>query len=150
MQTIEVTIDIDRPPEVVFPYVASPEKQVKWIRGWTNSTQSPPPTVQIGDQFQISFGSGANTVAVNAEIVAYQPNQHLKIGATSAEYHATYGITLEPGSGGTRVVFVTESEQYSPLMKLMTSLMGWFMLPMSRRALQGDLKKLKKMVEKET
>ena len=97
------TVNIARPPDVVFPYLIEREKQALWsdvaMRPLTDGAFGQ------GSRMEITFGVGPLKTSLVLEINQVEPGRHLAFRTASAGgINWTGGYMLEPeGPSGTRL-----------------------------------------------
>ncbi len=143
----EVSIVIDRPAEVIFPYLTETDKLKQWMNTFIGSTRPTDGQLSTGMTFVDTYGQSGGASDGKVEVLAYEPNRHLQLSMVSAFATATMTFTLAPAGGGTQVVYTVDSQMTNPILKALMKLTGFLMNSAVRGQYQNDLKKLKKLVE---
>jgi uncharacterized protein YndB with AHSA1/START domain len=143
------SIEINRPPEVIFPYIDDHAKLKLWMKDFMSSNRPPDADSRVGMTFQMTFGQQAGSRTADTEIIAYEPNKRLKLRSTDISFTVDIDFTLTSANGATRVNYDVESTPLSPFFKLMMGISGMFMKGIANKQLQRDLKKLKQIAESE-
>ena len=103
MLTFQSDVTIDRPPEVVFPYLVEPELQAKWsdvpMRKVTEGPLGP------GSRMELSFGQGPIHTTIGLELTEVETGKRMAFTTYSTGPVFWDGeYRLEPiGSTGTRI-----------------------------------------------
>ncbi len=142
----EHTVEIDRPPEDVFRYLAAADERLRWMGALTEAKQVTDGAPGLGTRFRDVFEDHGQRVELDAEITAWEPNERLVIRLRSKVVEATSTQRLEERDGATRVTATIESD-YRPLT---ARLMAGVITKHAQQQLEHDLVRLKALVEAET
>ena len=143
MEGFELSTVINRPIEEVFAILVNLENDLKWRNEWVDARKTSKGS--IGTRFSLiakAFGRRIETVY---ETIQYEPNRIAAWKAMSGPLPLTFRRTVECVEGGTRITIIYEAE-----------LRGFFKLVMPllagsvRRQHEGDLRKLKELMEVRT
>ncbi len=108
MIQFDVSIQIDRPLEQVFAYVADENNMARWNSAVQSVRQTSPEPTGVGATYhmvrQLPQGRAENTY----KITAYQPNQELTIETTSGPTPFRYHYRFEPTGNGTQLSLAAE------------------------------------------
>lgn len=99
-----------------------------------------------GTRFRDVFEDRGQRVEIDAEVVAYEPNERLSTRLRSKAFEATASQTLEERDGRTRVTAVIETEYTSRFARLMAAVITRH----AQTRLEADLARLKEIVEAES
>jgi len=102
-------VEINRPPDAVFAFLADAQNDVKWRPGVLEITRVS--GSGVGTRYrQVVKGPGGRRVSADVEITELEPNRLIGFRATSGPVrpHGFYRIT--PDGEGTRVGFELEAE----------------------------------------
>jgi len=142
METIETSIDIQRPVETVFAYVADPRNGPQWQGAIkeTHVTPDGPPTVGAKVTQVVSF-LGVK-LEPTAEITALEPNRSFSIKgrAGPASLEATY--RFEVMGAGTRLSATIQVEPGG-----LFQLAGPLFASQFKKQSEADLQRLKALLE---
>jgi uncharacterized membrane protein len=142
MERYELSTMINRPIEEVFGFLANLENDLKWRSEWVDARKTSEGPIGIGTRFSLfarAFGRRVETVY---ETVEYEPNRIAAWKAMSGPLPLTFRRTFERVEGGTRLTIIYEAELRG-FMKLVMS----FMIGSVTRQHEGDLRKLKELME---
>jgi uncharacterized protein YndB with AHSA1/START domain len=142
MFTVEESVPIDRPAEVVFGFVSDPSTYPRW-RGDVVAVDnvSPGPLVR-GSTFDQIIASFLGRQRFTFEVTGYEPNGRLELRATSGPVRpiVTYGV--ESAGRGTRLTARIDVRTRGVLRLLEPLMTG----AVKKRNSQ-DLSKLKQILE---
>lgn len=141
MSTVELHVDIARPPEVVFPYLADPEKLQQWMSGLVESELLTEGVNGVGATSREVVEANGRRMELLVEVTAYEPNERLVADITSSAFDITAEYRLETIPDGTRVHYRTET-QLKGFMRLFSP----FMERTVREKFEADLAALKRRV----
>ena len=100
----------------------------------------------LGTRFRDVFEDRGQRIEIDAEVVAYEPNERLETRLRSNAFEATASQQLEEHGGGTRVTAVIDTEYTNRLARLMAGVITHH----AQRRLESDLVRLKAIVEADT
>lgn len=144
MPTIQESIVIQQPPEVVFAYISDYTRDPQWREGVVEMTQSTAPT-QLGVTTVELLEFNGEAYETEAEVVEFEPNRKVAFRATSSQYPTHGWRTVEPVEGGTRFTYYLDIEM-GGMMRLFAPLMG----RMFTQTVRHSLQKLKDILEAPT
>jgi uncharacterized membrane protein len=142
MEGFELSIVLNRPIEEAFAVLANLENDPKWRREWVEAKKMSEGPIGIGARFKLfgEFLGRRNEVVY--EVTEYEPNQITAWKTVSGPLPLTFQRTFERLEGGTCVTIRYEAEVHG-FIKLIKPLV----VSAGKRALQGDLPKLKELME---
>jgi uncharacterized membrane protein len=139
MVTLEASVDIDRPVEEVFEYVADLSHIPDWAPSMQNVQVDGP--VRVGAKVRQTHVFLGKSVDVTSEITEYQVNRSL--GFTSPKpFRVTQTTEFEPRDGGTRVTGRLQAE-----FGLLGSAAERVFLKKAEKEHQDDYTRLKRILE---
>jgi len=118
----EISIFIDQPVEKVFAYLADARNLRAWQADLIENEQLTEGPIRAGTQFREVRQTGPRKSIIQAEITAFEPNNHFSTKTISAP-QARIGYVFRTEQGGTRVVYQF-ALQTSGLMRLMEPLIA--------------------------
>jgi uncharacterized protein YndB with AHSA1/START domain len=140
---IEESVEIDRPPEEVFAYVADPEHLPEWsgiVQEVRKEGQGQP---QEGDRFTTAAKFLGRRFETPMEVVAHEPPRRHSDRSTGGPFEQEYTfIVEETEGGGTRLTQVAEGEPAG-----FFRLVGPLLEMAGRRQFRADLENLKALLE---
>ena len=143
MITTNVTVQIDRPVDEVFAFVADPGNFARWAEDLVKeSRQTSPGPVGVGTTFtQLNVLMGRRFVS-EMRVATYEPPSRFEYVTTSGPIRFAGHYTFAPVDGGTRFTSVDESEP-SGLLSYLQPLLQ----PFAQRQITINLSRLKAVIE---
>jgi mannose-6-phosphate isomerase-like protein (cupin superfamily)/uncharacterized protein YndB with AHSA1/START domain len=100
---IEHSVEIERPPEEVFSFVADPRNDERWTPAVEETRKTSDGPLGAGTTFESVFRLLGRRFAASFEIAEYEPNRKVVLGsATSGPLQLTGTRSLEAVPGGTQ------------------------------------------------
>ena len=143
MDRIEHAVEIDRPVEEIFCFIANPENEPKWRAGLTTSDVSPEGPMEVGSTGRRVQSFLGRKMENDWTVTELTPNSRIAIKSTSGQTSYGAAYSLEPSGDGTRLTFESCAETGD-----------FFKIPdpivtrMARRQLEADMTALKTLLEK--
>ena len=144
MLTYASQVHVDRPPEVVFPYLVEPEQQKLWSDVPMRLLTAAP--LAAGSRMEVTFGMGPVKAVVGLEISALEPARRMAFRTFSGPIRWEGEYHLQPsGTNGT---------QLSQEGRLVFTGLWRLVEPIAGREIERgevkELERLKEVVERET
>ena len=98
MLTYESEVTIDRPPDVVFPYLIDPAKQALW--SGVPMRQITPGEMHTGSRLEVSFGKGLMKAKIGLEMISVDQGKRLAWKSFSGPIKWEGEYLLVPTDGG--------------------------------------------------
>ena len=138
MSTIKVeeTVEIGRPVEEVFAYVADPENLATWS-GVVLEVRK-----DGGDRFTLVQKFLGRRFESPCEVITSEPNRRYAFRSTGGPIPLTFTFTCEPSGAGTRLTEVGEGEPGT-----FFTLVGPLFEKAAKRQVRHDLDTLKDLLE---
>ena len=137
------SVTIDRPPEVVFPYVVDPEKQKLWSDVPMRPLSGSRDEWSTGTRVELTVGMGPIKAVIGMEIVGMEPGRRMAFKSFSGPIKWEGEYTLEGMPSGGTVVSQAGTLAFTGLWRLMEPMAGG---EMSRGEVK-ELERLKAVVE---
>ena len=139
----EESVEIDRPPEVVFSYVANPENLPEWSNLVLEARKDAEGQLQEGDRFSVVAKFLGRRFETPFEVSAHEaPRQHAD-RSTGGPFEQEFIYTFEQaGEGKTRLTHVEEAEPGG-----FFRLVGPLLERAGSRQFRADLQILKDLLE---
>ena len=139
---IEHTVEIDRPVDEVFAFMASVENLPSWAENTVQAEQTSAGPVGEGTTCRVVNRAMGQQLDHRFVVTEYEPNRRYAARSTSGPFPMALSYTVEPAGAGTRLHVVSEAEP-GGLMKLA----GPMIDRMARRQIAVDHANLKRLLE---
>jgi hypothetical protein len=142
---VTATTDIAAPPERVAAVQFDPTRDSDWIGGVDRVELVTPPPLATGSQVRRIGGFMGRPIEWLMRVEALEPGRHVGMHALESPFPMDVDYRLEPIDAGrrTRASIRIRGEGGGPYGLLPGPLMGWLV----RRSVQGDLRRLRRIVE---
>ncbi len=139
---IEESVEINRPPQEVFEYVANPENLPEWTGTAIEARKDTPGPLLEGSSFTTIGKFLGRRFETPFEVTAHDfPRLHSH-KSTGGPFPMEWTLTFEEVAGGTRYTQVAEGEPGG-----FFGLVGPLLERVGRRQLRTDLENLKDLLE---
>ncbi len=145
MHRNEHTIEIARPPAVVFPYLTEPELLKRWVGGLTTFEAVDGESASVGAQSRQVMVIRGREWKLDGELTALEPDRFVQARMEGKGLLVTTSYALEPIESGTRLTATVESD----FSLLVARLFGGLVSREAQRKLHADLARLEALVESE-
>jgi hypothetical protein len=136
-------IEIERTPDVVAGYAASPDNATEWYENIERVDWQTPPPLAVGSRVAFLARFLGRRLSYTYEIVELEPSRRLVMRTSEGPFPMETTYTWEPvGDGGTRMTLRNRGEP-SGFSKLAAPMLRAAM----RRANRKDLERLKQLLE---
>jgi Polyketide cyclase / dehydrase and lipid transport len=137
--------DIDAPPANVASVQFDPKRDPEWIGGVDRIELVTDPPIAVGSQVRRIGGFMGRPIEWLMRVEAFEPARHVGMHALQSPFPMDVDYQLEPIDDGRRTSASIRIRGDAAGMygAMPGPLMGW----MVRRSVQGDLKRLKRIVE---
>lgn len=143
---VTASLDIDAPREAVAAVQFDPSRDPEWIGGVDRVELVTPPPIAEGSQVLRRGGFMGRPIEWLMRVEQFTPDGHVGMHALRSPFPMDVDYRLEPIDGGrqTRASIQIRGDAKGMYGALPGPLMGL----MVRRSVQGDLKRLKRIVER--
>ncbi len=144
MAQFKTSIVIQRPIEVVFALVSNYQNSSLWVSGALEHQQITPGPIGVGTVIRTAGHFMGQRVETTRTIIAYEPPVRYGFRSAYQQVPFTNTFVFEPVPNGTRLTATVEGEPtglYKAAMPLILNLI--------RQQLEGDLRRLKKLLEEQ-
>jgi uncharacterized protein YndB with AHSA1/START domain len=142
----EHSVEIDRPPGAVFPYLVVSDKRQRWMQMLAESEQVDDGEPALGTRFADVFDAAGRRLDLDSEIVEWEPHRRLATRIRAKDFESTARQSLEDLGGRTRLTTTIETDYTSRRARLMARVVTHH----AQKQLESDLSRLKELVEAET
>jgi uncharacterized membrane protein len=142
MARFEYTINVQRPIEQVFAFLANGENNHRWELEIVESRQLTDGPTRVGTRWLLVRQFLGIKIKGISEVVEYEPNRKLVKKSPDGPMPGTSTILFEPANGGTKLHFTVNFETKG-FLKLLDPLLEKMLVPQGRT----NLRKLKEILE---
>lgn len=142
MHRNEHSVEIAAPPELVFEYVAEPERMHQWVGGLVEFRPLGPGPELGSRAIQVVEVSG-HPWEIESEIVGYEPPRRLEARLRHKTFESLASYHVEGAGEGSRLTATMESEYKQMAVRLMAGVVN----RKTQQKLEADLARLKQVVE---
>ncbi len=139
---VEESVEIDRPPEEVYEYVANPENLPEWTGTVIETRKDTPGPLLEGSTFTSVAKFLGRRIESPFEVTAHQSSRLHSHKSMGGPLPTEWTLTFEEVAGGTRYTQVAEGEPGG-----FFGLVGPLLERVGRRQLRTDLENLKDLLE---
>ena len=140
---VTVSINIDRPPQEVFDYLADMSNNPNWQNGMQTCTWTSDPPLRLGSTYDQEAKFLGKRIVSSFEVVEFEPGERIRIRTTSGTMPIDVTRQVAPDeSGGTEVGAVVRGEP-TGLLRLANPVMRLLVQTSVRR----DYRRLKQVLE---
>lgn len=107
---IREVVDLDRPPEVVFPYLAEFQNLTEWDPSAVAVTSRSEGPLAVGTSYEVVSAFRGREVALRYVVTEYEPPVRIVLDGDSDSVEATDSISFERSESGTRVTYLAQFE----------------------------------------
>lgn len=146
MPALVTSIDIDRPPEAVYPYVTDPGRFPEWQPDVLRVQVDGDRPLGIGARFTTIRRLGGVQRAMVQEVTAAEPGRRWAVRGVGGAIRPSAGITVEPLDRGTRsrVTFTLDFEGHGIGVPLAPAVRR-----MAARGAPASYQRLKRLLERD-
>ena len=113
MTTLQEVIEVPRPVEQCFRYVADFRTTVEWDATAIRATKTTPGPIAVGTTFAVRCKAGPSSLALDYVVTAMTPFHSIELEGTGRFFTVRDTITFEAlASGLTRITYVAEFEYH--------------------------------------
>jgi uncharacterized protein YndB with AHSA1/START domain len=141
----EHAVEIERPPDAVFPYLVEADKRLRWMGALKEAEQVTDGPPGLGTRFRDIFEDHGQRVEIDAEIVEWEPSERLATRLRGKAFDSTGRQRLERVDGRTRLTTTIETEYRSRIARVMAGMITRH----AQAQLEEDHARLKEILESE-
>lgn len=146
---LEHTLEIQASPEIVWSWLADPEKQRQWMTGFVSNKVVEGDGASAGSVFEMEVKEGRSITTYRGTLHTFDPPRemgiHLVGGCLDPNQLMEVRYLLEPVGSGTRLSYATEGEMKG----CMVTMFGWLFRLMGKRFVKKMFDRLKAGAEAE-
>ncbi len=144
MIEVDVAVEIDRPPERVFQFVADFENNPIWQSGMRSARFTSPAPLAVGSTYEQVASFLGREVVSSFEVVAYVPGRKVAATSVGGSFPITFTRQVDPVGAGSRVSAHIEGDARG-FFRIARPLLRWLV----RRSIRRDYANLKRILETE-
>lgn len=141
---VEVTELIARPVADVAAYATEPTNAPRWYQRITAADRETDGPVQVGSRFAFKARFMGRDLAYTYEVTGHEPGVRLTMSTADGPFPMTTDYRWEPSGTDTTTMSIRNHGQPTGFSRLASPLLSIAM----RRAMRGDLRTLKKILER--
>ena len=142
MASYDASIEIDAPPEAIFPFLVEPERLKRWVGGFVEARPLTEGAVGRGSKSIDVIRENGREMQMHTEITRYEPPGALSVAIRAPGMDAVSEYRLEGRDGGATASH-SQDVRYSGILRLVGPFVGGAV----RRKMREDLQRLKAAVE---
>ena len=141
---IQRSIDIEAPPEKVWPLLVEPEKILKWFNLLQKFEYTGDKRGGVGTTFYYEEKSSGQLMKLNYVVTEWEENKKLAFGVTSGSLKKDDQVwSIEATTAGSRFTMFEDLEMPMGIIgKIIGALFGGMMIGKNIEKILGNLKKL--------
>ena len=142
---IEVTssLEVERPADEVFAFIADAENNPAWQRGMRSCRWVTAPPIEEGSVYEQEAVFLGRTITSTFEVVDLQPGRSITIQTIASTFPIRVTRSVEPLDDGRSRVSARVRGEPSSVFKVFTPLLRW----MVQRSVRGDYRRLRSHLE---
>ncbi|MFD1515040.1 SRPBCC family protein [Halomarina rubra] len=139
-------IEVDRPSEDVWAYVANVENMDEWVVG-SSDTRRVGDEVGVGARYEGQYSYGGRTSPMVYEVTDYDPERRYGVRSVEGPFPFEGELTLAETPTGTRVTNTIDAGSDGRTTTVLFTLFGPLMRRMMARRLRAELETLRDRLE---
>ena len=142
MIEVKVSIEVEPPPDMVFPYWAEWTNNPTWQTGMESCTWTSEPPLRVGSTYDQRASMMGRSIISSFEVVELDPGRKLRIKPTKSPLPLDITRQVEPSPAGGTVLNAAIRGEPQGLMRLFNPLMK----RMVRKTVTADYERLKDLL----
>lgn len=139
----EHVVMINAPVDTVFTTVTDIERSPQWVSVLKSVRLASDSAVGVGTTFTEYSEIAGQHAVIDKVVTAYDPPRTYAVKSTAGPVAHAMTLTLEPVANSTKLTLLLEAEEPVGIM----GVLGGIVVAMVRDQLNGDLARLKKLIE---
>jgi uncharacterized protein YndB with AHSA1/START domain len=139
---VETTVQIARPPDDVFAFIAEPENLPRWDPAIREVRRKEPGPVAKGSGLVVSAEESGRRVTVDSHVTEFEPGRAFGVAATFSGVPLRLQWRLDPSGSGTKLTTTAEAQLSGFL-----SFAGGMIRPIVTERLEKSHANLKRILE---
>ncbi|MGM0876328.1 MAG: SRPBCC family protein [Bacillota bacterium] len=142
MIKVNVSVNINKPHQEIFAYIANFENNPKWQGGMLEATFTSDGPLQKGSTYEQVATFLGKKIYTTFEVIQFEKDYLIKINSVESSFPITVTRFVEPAAEGTKVSAIVEGDA-SKFFKVAQPLLK----SMVKRSVTSDYNRLKKLME---
>lgn len=143
--TMSASMEIDRPAEVVFDYIANMELNTTWQAGMRECRFTSEPPIAVGSTYEQVASFMGRAVRSSFVVTAFEPGRSITIETVESTFPIKVTRQVEPlGDSRSRASALIEGGPGGIL-----GLLAPLMKRVAQRSVRGDYRRLKSLLERQ-
>lgn len=142
MIRVTAEVEVDRPAEEVFAFLADAENNPRWQKGMRSCRWVTEPPTGVGSVYEQQASFLGRPILSTFEVVAYEPGSSITIQTIESTFPIRVTRAVEPLDRGRTRVSATVEGDPSGVFRLATPLLRG----MVRRSVHGDYRRLRALL----
>ena len=143
MIDVRTSIEIGRPADEVFEFVAEFPNNPKWQRGQRSGRWTSQPPLRVGSTYDQRARFLGKDVVTSFEVVEHEPGRRVKLTSTAGSFPLTITRTVESLDAGRSVFTEHVQGDATGFFRIAEPLLR----PLVRRSIRRDFPRLKALLE---
>ena len=143
MLEVRASIDIDRPPDVVFDYIADMANNPRWQKGMQECRWTSEPPLRLGSTYDQEAKFLGKAIVSSFEVSEFEPGRRIRIRTTGGSMPIDVTREVVPREDGQSQVKAIVRGDSSGLFRLAEP----FMKLLVGSSVRGDYRRLKELLE---
>jgi carbon monoxide dehydrogenase subunit G len=144
---MEITTEIDCPPDALWPWIEEPGRQQRWMKGLVSNELTSPPPSRKGSTFVMRIREGRRIGEYTGEVTRHERPRDLGVrirGGCGPQFEIEVDYHLEDLGGRTRLDYRCSTEMKG-IWRILGAVFGVF----AKMQAKSFLRTLKKVAEAE-
>lgn len=145
---VTASVEIDRPPAVVFDYLADMSNNPAWQKGQQRCQWTSEPPLGLGSTYDQEATFLGRTITSSFEVVEFEPGRRIRIKTTGGTMPIDVTREVSPARGGKgSVVSAVVRGEPGGVFGAMANIAAPLMRIMVRNTVRSDYRRLKAILE---
>jgi uncharacterized protein YndB with AHSA1/START domain len=144
----DLEIDIERPPEAVFPWISDRERAMQWMTSVAGGEIVHETPDKVGTTFRERVEEGGRGTELTGEITEFTQNKSMAFHLDGDYNRVDISYEVRPRSGGSRLIFRSDV-RFKSLTRILMLVVGFAFRRKISRQLHSELATLKRLCEGE-
>lgn len=138
----EYVAEFESPVEEVFAYIDEDEKVKQWIGGLISTERTTAGRPGVGSRFRQKVKVGSRVMELDGELLAYEPNRHLRVKLNSDLCEMIVSYDFEGDGARSRLRYTCDSKYHGLFYRLLSPLIKY----VTQQKLRKDFARLEQLL----